>query len=111
MWSENVSSADFGGTNWASETNVEKGMLNYEPLTADASSTINWALFMPKWQKDDIYENNFRLNKGDSVFLYYIDAGTVDSATTSFKSADEVIITAGAVFLATSGGLGGMLFL
>ena len=111
MWSENVSSADFGGTNWASETNVEKGMLNYEPLTADASSTINWALFMPKWQKDDIYENNFRLNKGDSVFLYYNDAGTIDDSGKT--SGEEVVIIAGAVVLAaTSGALGvGMLFL
>lgn len=36
---------------------------------------------MPKWQADDLYSDNFRINKGDSVTMFYKDNVALDRAT------------------------------
>ena len=47
---------------------------------------------MPKWQANDIYENNFRINKGDGVTMFYKDGITgaavpfTDTGSTAFST-------------------------
>ena len=58
---------------------------------------MSFGLFQPKWQVNDYYMNNFRINKGDSVQMHYCaNNAVVCSAGT------EVTISAGAYSLAAS---------
>lgn len=91
-WNTEIPSTDFGNRNWYLSTNNYKGILNYFPTNDEltgvlAGARVQYSLFQPKWQADDYYENNFRLNIGDAVTLYYKDADTAISTTTLFSSA------------------------
>jgi len=50
---------------------------------------------MPKWQTNDYYQNNFRLNKYDSATSYFKDSAALGS-TTQFSQGGEFEILAGA---------------
>ena len=56
---------------------------------------------MPKWQTDDYYENNFRINKYDSVTPYF-KANANLASSTAFTSGGEHYIAAGAVSVGLS---------
>lgn len=63
---------------------------------------------MPKWQQDDYYSDNFRLNKGDSVAMVYKDEAASNAATdptTSFMTSASILIENGAIRLSTAAGL------
>merc|ERR1740139_700328 len=65
-----------------------------------ASKAFSWSMFMPKWERSDLYQNTFRVNTNDRVELYYKDnSGSVASTwadSTSFKVSSEVIVSTSA---------------
>jgi len=92
-------------------------MLDYYPTWSGLStgtggendgSNSYWSLFMPKWQQDDYYSDNFRINKGDAVAMLYKDTATVNAATdptTTFSTSASIQIENGAIALSTAAGL------
>jgi hypothetical protein len=103
----------FGSNNWYSDTlnTSYKGFLDYYPTTwgtnrytggeagtnttpysnlSNKGLSSYWSIYQPKWQADDYYKNNFRVNPGDSITVYYKDgitgflAGTNDAAGTNY---------------------------
>jgi len=91
-------SATFTGRAWYSSDNKFSGYLDYYPVAGDnkmIGGPIYWALFMPKWQTNDYYQNNFRLNKYDSATSYFKDSAALGS-TTQFSQGGEFEILAGA---------------
>ena len=54
-------------------------------------------MFMPKWQQDDYYTNNFRLNKGDAITVYYKDS--VNAAATAVSTVATPFLTTGEMSL------------
>ena len=63
---------------------------------------------MPKWQANDIYENNFRINKGDGVTMFYKDGITgaavpfTDTGSTAFSTSGQKIVDNGAITLSAA---------
>lgn len=49
---------------------------NFDVAAGDITMAMKW--YQPKWQKNDYYQYNFRVNHGDSVTAKYCD--TVASA-------------------------------
>ena len=65
---------------------------------------MQFGVYQPKWQANDYYQNNFRLNKGDSVRMRYnVGTATPDTA------GSVVVMAAGATSLAASVALGAIL--
>ena len=62
-----------------------------------ATETMNLKLYQPKWQYNDYYVNNFRVNRGDTIQAHYSYA----TATVSDSGATKTI-SAGATALAAS---------
>merc|ERR1740123_1550806 len=71
----------------AATGNAYEGILNYYPVyegttavvSGNSQSTndqagVQWTFFQPKWQPDDYYKNNFRVNKADPVRMLYKDS-------------------------------------
>merc|ERR1712228_663078 len=89
---------------WYGSGNSYSGYLEYSPVNLDPvviGRQIQWSLFMPKWQTDDYYENNFRINKYDAVTPYYKDNANLASST-AFTSGGEHYVAAGAVTVGLS---------
>jgi hypothetical protein len=105
----------FAARGWYVSTNNYKGLFDYEPTDTVTSgyntgAKSQWSLYMPKWQQDDIYENNFRLNKGDGVTMYYKDSLTAAapftvSDDTPFSSSGQQTLATGAVSLGAAAAL------
>ena len=58
---------------------------------------MTYEIYQPKWQYNDYYQYNFRVNKGDSIKLFYaLAAAAPDTATAS------ITISAGATALGAS---------
>ena len=65
-----------------------------------------WSIYQPKWQADDYYKNNFRVNPGDSITVYYKDGVTafantalnyaIEDHTAAFSTTGERLIDGGA---------------
>jgi len=115
-WYTEIKDANFGLRNWALTTNTYKGLLNYypdnytqlNPFTDNSNAALMWSIFMPKWQPDDYYEDNFRLNKGDTVEMLFKDSCTMrcnDDPSVVFKSGGSATIETGATALAASIGI------
>lgn len=71
--------------------------MDYTPVAEDTEmkgATVTWALFQPKWQANDYYENNFRLNKYDSATIYYKD-GIESLVTTTLLASNDVFKSSG----------------
>jgi hypothetical protein len=85
-----LAAADFTMRSWNRSGNPYAGFLDYSPHAEDTEmtgSTVTWSLFQPKWQTNDYYENNFRLNKYDSATMYWKD-GLTEVVTTDLLSLD-----------------------
>lgn len=105
-----IAAANFNMRSWSASTNPYAGYLDYTPVkeeTEMTGSTVTWSLFQPKWQANDYYENNFRLNKYDSAVMYWKD-GTGTTTTTDLASVDqfndggEQVIETGASYMGFS---------
>ena len=94
MWSGSTSDIYSTENKWNAST--YKGLVTF-PFTASANTGVKWTLYQPKWQKNDYYKYNFRVNKGDTIKAHYSDASNTISA-----AADPVTIYAGAASLAGS---------
>lgn len=122
-WINEISSAKFDNRKWylgGTTENLYKGLLNYYPTNSGTAagdhtnSQMMWELFMPKWQTNDYYENNFRINKGDVVKMFYKDSCTgvcsLDVAVTfqsgggmtMFNSATAITVSMGIAFAAAA---------
>ena len=112
-WIGQIPTTVFGNRAWYASTNTYKGLLNYYPTKVEATgvsnnSGVQWSWFMPKWQPDDYYENNFRINKFDTVQMFYKDSCTAACATLAsptFSSGGAVTIDKGATALVASIGI------
>jgi len=113
-WINYMPSSYFGNRNWFVSGNAYKGLLDYYPTYSGATGAENvgsstyWSLFMPKWQQDDYYSDNFRINKGDSVTMIYKDSTATSSTTdptSTFVGGGEIYIDNGALSLSTAAGL------
>ena len=71
-----------------------------EVVNASNGNTVTWSLYQPKYQSDDYYFANFRVNKDDTV-----QASLGDASTTISVTGTAVQITAGAKALAAAGAL------
>ena len=100
-WAETLLPADFGG-NWDTSENTYRGFLTYSPLKdADSFSgtPISWSMHMPKYQPDDLYTNTFRINRGDSVTMFYKDGIAISDFATNFISGTQVTLDNSATYL------------
>jgi hypothetical protein len=105
-----IEATDFTKRAWNQSTNPYAGFLDYSPVAEDTEmtgSTVTWSLFQPKWQTNDYYENNFRLNKYDSATMYWKDGTGATSLTTllttdGFNDGGEQSIVTSAVSLGFS---------
>ena len=81
---------------WALPTNAYKGLLTWSPTVACTTScAVSWSLYQPKFQHNDYYYNNFRLNAGDTVQAYY-----KDGAADNMAAGTAIVLTNGATALA-----------
>lgn len=94
--------------------NIYEGIISYYPSFIGMAagdnnySGVQWTIFQPKWQPDDYYKNNFRLNIGDGVRMLYKDSCTTECSadyTTSLNSEGSRYIEQGAAALTASLGV------
>ena len=105
LWTGSVD-ANYASENaWNSSNNAYKAFVTNNWNIAPTEQ-VAWTLYQPKWQADDLYYNNFRINKEDTVQAFYNDAGVaVNKVGTAVK-----IVTGAATLVAGAGMAALMLF-